>query len=367
MFLDSPETLGLIDETVRENYMLASETPVLITYGMPDWMMFPSGPSPPITIATTADLVTLLSRRPYLAEIALLVTFGAKKVAEFQFLSRADFTIGCSTYVVGDGQDESARARYESLVLGERLLMSERVMSEIFGEQDMLVLHRVALEMAHADRVMGGPAGSGVPTGVEIIQLDDDDDMTEASQTGTAGNGTAGETRGAIVPFQPQPLAQIPPAQAPPVLWDVGMDMLDYPEFYNAQRDGRLVVADAAFWNDLIDDNNQSLEGVYLVTNTNRQDVGLTQGESSPLTPPISCTQIGDVVPTLSGEQGTEGGVVDGAGGTAQEKTFGPLPGPSLKLSLACGSGEPDATHSRLQKGTPHLRRRAKKRVGSEV
>lgn len=64
---------------------------------------------------------------------------------------------------------------------------------------------------------------------------------------------------------------------------------------------------------------------------------------------------------------GTEGGVVDGAGGTAQEKTFGPLPGPSLKLSLACGSGEPDATHSRLQKGTPHLRRRAKKRVGSEV
>lgn len=67
---------------------------------------------------------------------------------------------------------------------------------------------------------------------------------------------------GAIVPFQPQPLAQIPPAQAPPVLWDVGMDMLDYPEFYNAQRDGRLVVADAAFWNDLIDDNNQSRRGV---------------------------------------------------------------------------------------------------------
>lgn len=48
---------------------------------------------------------------------------------------------------------------------------------------------------------------------------------------------------------------------------------------------------------------------------------------------------------------GTEGGVMDGAGGTAQEKTFGPLPGPSLKLSLACGSGEPDAIPLSTAKG----------------
>ena len=114
MYMDSPETLEVIDATVRENYMLGCATPVLITYGMPNWMMFPSGPSPPITIATTADLVSLISRRLPLSEITLLVTFGAKNVAEFQFLCRSDFTIGSSTYVVGDGQDERARARYES-------------------------------------------------------------------------------------------------------------------------------------------------------------------------------------------------------------------------------------------------------------
>lgn len=113
MWMDSPETFEVIDETVRENYMLGSATPVLVTYGMPDWMMFPSGPSPPITVATTADLVALLSQRPHPAEITLLVTFGAKKVAEFNFLSRSDFTIGSSTYVVGSAQDEIARARYE--------------------------------------------------------------------------------------------------------------------------------------------------------------------------------------------------------------------------------------------------------------
>ncbi|KAJ4871697.1 SWIM-type domain-containing protein [Raphanus sativus] len=121
---------------------------------MPDWIMFPSGPSPPIRVATTSDLVSLITRRPPPAEITLLVTFGAKKVAEFQFLSRSDFTIGSSTYVVSAAQDERARARYKCLVLGERLLTSERVMTEIFGEQEILILHRVALEMAYADRVL---------------------------------------------------------------------------------------------------------------------------------------------------------------------------------------------------------------------
>lgn len=114
MYMDSPETVEVIDATIRENYMLGSTTPVVITYGMPDWMMFPSGPSPPMTIASTADLVRLMMRRPPHSEITLLVTFGAKNVAEFQFLSRTDFTIGSSTYVVGAGQDERARAKYES-------------------------------------------------------------------------------------------------------------------------------------------------------------------------------------------------------------------------------------------------------------
>ena len=39
---------------------------------------------------------------------------------------------------------------------------------------------------------------------------------------------------GVIVPLQPQPLAKIPAADAPSLLWDVGLDLLDYPEFYNA-------------------------------------------------------------------------------------------------------------------------------------
>lgn len=69
-------------------------------------------------------------------------------------------------------------------------------MSEIFGEQEMLLLHRVALEMSYADRVMGRTRGSGVAQGIEIIQLDDDDDMMEASQIGRTENGTVAPTGG---------------------------------------------------------------------------------------------------------------------------------------------------------------------------
>ncbi|KAL0662149.1 hypothetical protein Bca4012_098986 [Brassica carinata] len=290
MYMDSAETLEVIDATVRENYILGCVTPVLIKYGMPDWMIFPSGLSPPKTIATTADLVSLISRRPLPSEITLLVTFGAKNVVEFQFLCRSDFTIGSSTYVVGDGQDERARARYESLILGERLVASERVMNEIFGEQEMLILHHVALEIGHADRVLPPQPSSGVTQRIKIIQLDDDDEMVDVSQTGGTRNenleGTGAFNNGflvntcAIVPLQPQPLAQIPAADAPSVLWDVGLDLLDYPEFYNAQRDGGLVTQDSAFWNELIEDNYQYVEGLFLLPNNKESDLRLTQDQT---------------------------------------------------------------------------------------
>lgn len=84
------------------------------------------------------------------------------------------------------------------LVRGERLLTSLQVITEIFGEQEMLILHRVALEMSYADRVLGTQNSTGVVQGVEIIQLDDDDDdeMVEASQMARTRNGTLGRTGG---------------------------------------------------------------------------------------------------------------------------------------------------------------------------
>ncbi|KAH0886411.1 hypothetical protein HID58_062507 [Brassica napus] len=357
MYMDSPETLEVVDATVRENYMLGCATPVLITYGMPNWMMFPSGPSPPITIATTADL----------------------NVTEFQFLCRSNFTIGSSTYMVGDGQDERARARYESLVLGERLVTSERVMNEIFGEQEILILHSVALEIGHADRVLRPQPSSVVTQRRKIIQLDDDDEMVDVLQTGGTGNGNLEGTgafnngflvnTGVIIPLQPQPLAKIPAADAPSVLWDVGLDFLDYPEFYNAQRDGGLVTQDSAFWNELIEDNYQSVEGLFLLPNNKESDLRMTQdqtlvgggvisqvgnkdvvalhetaGESSTVPTAIISTLLESAIaPREIGGEGKGDAAVHGPSGTTKEKVDSTLPGLSLTLGLGCGSGERDA------------------------
>ena len=80
--------------------------------------------------------------------------------------------------------------------MGERLVTSERVMNEIFGEQEILILHRVALEIGHADRVLRPQPSSVVTQRIKIIQLDDDDEMVDVSQTGGTGNGNLEGTGG---------------------------------------------------------------------------------------------------------------------------------------------------------------------------
>ncbi|KAJ4871696.1 hypothetical protein Rs2_46657 [Raphanus sativus] len=122
---------------------------------------------------------------------------------------------------------------------------------------------------------------------------------------GRTGNGTLVRTEASA------PSTNLA-AEAPSVLWDVGLDLLDYPEFYNAQRDG------------------------------------LSQGESSTGSTAIICNQLGAaVVPSEIGNQAyysdNGAGVVERAAGTTIEKLNNSLPGPSLTLSLTCGSEEPDA------------------------
>lgn len=49
-------------------------------------------------------------------------------------------------------------------------------MSQIFGEREMALLHRVAMEMGYADRVQRTHGQTAAHTGMEIIQLDEEDD-----------------------------------------------------------------------------------------------------------------------------------------------------------------------------------------------
>lgn len=68
----------------------------------------------------------------------------------------------------------------------------EKVVKEIFGEQDILVLHLVVLEMGFADIELHPPAGSGGVPGIEIIQLYKDNEMMEVGIE-RAQNGSTSE------------------------------------------------------------------------------------------------------------------------------------------------------------------------------
>ncbi|KAG2314217.1 hypothetical protein Bca52824_017339 [Brassica carinata] len=332
MFMDSPQTFDRVEAAVREHYVLGEFSPVVITYRMPDWMIFPSGQVPPVTITNTAELLSVMNRRPPMSDVTLLLTLGAKNVAEYQFLCRSDFTIRSTTYVVGENQDERAKATYESLVFGERLLTCEEVMKEIFGEREMVILHRVALEMGSADKAPRPQPGGRNVTGMEIIQLDDDDDMVVVE--------------GVVVPFQKQPLPQISASAAPSVLWDVGLDLLEYPEFFNAQRDGILVSMED-FANGTMDDSCNFCDKAFVVgtgpDDYSRAAIFEEETDSSAGSTQVVCSQVmsGFPMETNEGDLITHGGGVvetDKMKGTTGTSSGAQSSG--LSLTLACGNAE---------------------------
>ncbi|KAF8093512.1 hypothetical protein N665_0383s0139, partial [Sinapis alba] len=257
MYVEDASNYEIVEGAVRESYGLGETTPLVITYGMPDWMLFPSGNTPPpMTIASCDDLHTLLRERPWLTEVTLLVTLGAKSVAEYHFLRRSNFSIGSTSYVVDGRQTERAKAIYESLVFGERLLTSERVVTEIFGEQEMLLFYRVALEMRHVDRGVRTHAVSRVGQGIEVIRIEDDEDMVDVPNVGShspqaiegpgGGHNTVSATEGQLVPVNA--------VEAPSVLWDVGIDVVNYLDFYKSGRVTGLEGNETEFWTGLIEE-----------------------------------------------------------------------------------------------------------------
>ncbi|CAH8334040.1 unnamed protein product [Eruca vesicaria subsp. sativa] len=141
MYVEEADNYQMVEGATREIYGLGEAKPVVITYGRLDWMLFPSGNIPPLTTSTSHDLHDLLTERPWVTEVTLLVTLGARSMVEYNFLRRSNFSIGTTKYVVDGAQDDRARAIFEGLVFSERLLTSDRVMLEIFGEQEMQLLY----------------------------------------------------------------------------------------------------------------------------------------------------------------------------------------------------------------------------------
>ncbi|CAN6872926.1 unnamed protein product [Brassica oleracea] len=136
------------------------------------WMLIPDGnKTPPITILQTPDVQVMMAVRAWFADLALFVTIGAEDVAHYQFFCRADFNIGSSSYKFENGNEDPS---FEGF-LGEAVVASQAVLEEYFNDQEMMVIHRVHLEMEKEKLKLENQRCYELVHGNEIIVIDDTD------------------------------------------------------------------------------------------------------------------------------------------------------------------------------------------------
>ncbi|KAG2330168.1 hypothetical protein Bca52824_001348 [Brassica carinata] len=233
-----------VDMILRQRYGLGHQTPLVISYRLPSWRLEPhANKIPPTTI----------------------FVHGCAGVAEYEFLSRTNFSIGGTSYLFDYTANENSRAAYESLVFGDRAAQTERVMNAIFIEDGIRLFHRVLLEMDFADKFLASQNRTSQPVR-EIIELDDDDEVMGEVNQATVNHGTSG---GANLLVGPESQGA-----APPILWDVGIDVGTFP----VQPTGQTPNAEGgddgmAFWAGIAND----CVGVGDVTAnvTNNESVGM--------------------------------------------------------------------------------------------
>lgn len=85
------------------------------------------------------------------------------------------------------------------LVFGRRMIASEEVMNEIFGEEEMEIFYRVEMEMGLADKEKARKLAEQRLPLTGIIRLDDDYDMEDASRIVMRGGSTTGLLQGKCI------------------------------------------------------------------------------------------------------------------------------------------------------------------------
>ncbi|KAG2265634.1 hypothetical protein Bca52824_072713 [Brassica carinata] len=128
-----------------------------MTYRLPELMLIPDGSkTPPITILQTLDVQVMMAVRAWFADLALF------------FFCRADFNIGSSSYKFGNGNEDPS---FE----GKAVVASQAVLEEYFNDQEMMVIHRVHLEMEKEKLELENQRSYELVYGNKIIVIDDTD------------------------------------------------------------------------------------------------------------------------------------------------------------------------------------------------
>ncbi|CAN7030277.1 unnamed protein product [Brassica rapa subsp. trilocularis] len=75
------EEYGSLELNVRGLFNIGRQTPLLVMFQLPQWMLEPDGEtSPPHTIRTNADIDMLMSIHEWNTEPKLCIVFGPKKL-----------------------------------------------------------------------------------------------------------------------------------------------------------------------------------------------------------------------------------------------------------------------------------------------
>lgn len=110
------EQLEALKDLVRAVFCLRRETPMVVTFQLPQWMLEPDGETwPPHNLNSNADVDMMMSVHEWNVEPRLCVIFGAEDVATYQFRCRRPFTTGSSTFLAEGVTEE----QHMALVLGK--------------------------------------------------------------------------------------------------------------------------------------------------------------------------------------------------------------------------------------------------------
>lgn len=101
------EPVDSLRTIVRGVLNVTTQTPISITFQLPEWMLKSDGETcPPYTIKTTGDVHLLMSVHSWNTDPTLCVIMGSEHVAKYEFICRAPFTIGARTFLADEITEE---------------------------------------------------------------------------------------------------------------------------------------------------------------------------------------------------------------------------------------------------------------------
>uniref|UniRef100_M4CDT3 Uncharacterized protein n=1 Tax=Brassica campestris TaxID=3711 RepID=M4CDT3_BRACM len=145
------EEYGSLDLKVRGLFNIQRDTPLLVTFQLPPWMVEPHGDTtPPHTIRTTPDIDMLMSVHEWHTEPKLCIMFGPEEVAKYHYLCRSPFTIGRRSFLGAGVTEEQHLATINEIMTRGRLLCSEEVVREFNDPEKLMLMYRFSMEAEKA-------------------------------------------------------------------------------------------------------------------------------------------------------------------------------------------------------------------------